>query len=167
MAKKDARRPGTPATVALTRAGIDFTAHVYEHDASAESFGMEAAAALGLAPDVVFKTLMAMVDATAVIAIVPVNRSLDLKALAAARRARKAEMADPAVAQRMTGYVVGGISPIGQRKALPTVIDESAEGLAVMYVSGGQRGFDIGLAPADLARITKATFAPIARDGRP
>jgi Cys-tRNA(Pro)/Cys-tRNA(Cys) deacylase len=166
MAKRDARQPGTPATVALTRAGIPFTAHVYDHDPSAASYGVEAAQALGLDAAVVFKTLMATVDGAPVIGIVPVDATLDLKALAAARSGRKAEMADPAMAQRLSGYVLGGISPIGQKKALPTVIDDSAQAFDVIYVSGGQRGFDIGLAPGDLASVTGGQFAAIARVGR-
>ena len=167
MSKKDARQPGTPATLALTRAGIAFTAHMYDHDPAAASYGLEAADALGLAPAQVFKTLMTTVDDSTVVAVVPVDRSLDLKALAAARHGRKAAMADPADAQRLTGYVVGGISPIGQKRALPTVIDVSAQDHDVIYVSGGRRGFDIGLAPGDLAVITGGAFAAIARDGRP
>jgi Cys-tRNA(Pro)/Cys-tRNA(Cys) deacylase len=167
MARRDARQPGTPATVALARAGIAFSSHVYEHDPAATSYGLEAAEALGLAPREVFKTLMATVDGTPVIAVVPVTATLDLKALANACQGRRAEMADPALAQRLSGYVVGGISPVGQKKALRTVIDDSAQLLAVMYVSGGQRGFDIGLAPDDLASVTGAQFAAIARDGRP
>jgi Cys-tRNA(Pro)/Cys-tRNA(Cys) deacylase len=168
MSKRDTtrRERGTPATVVLTRAGIAFTAHAYEHDPAAPSYGLEAAAALGLDPREVFKTLMAMVDGRPVIAILPVDRTLDLKALAAATGGRKADMAEPATAQRLTGYVVGGISPIGQKRALTTVIDDSAQALRQMYVSGGQRGFDIGLSPADLMHVTGATFAAIARDGR-
>jgi Cys-tRNA(Pro)/Cys-tRNA(Cys) deacylase len=169
MAKREQRQrePGTPATLSLTKAGIAFTSHVYDHDPAAPSYGLEAAAVLGLAPAEVFKTLMAMVDGQPAIAVLPVDRTLDLKALAAALGGRRAEMADPAIAQRLTGYVVGGISPIGQKKALPTVIDASAQDLPRMYVSGGQRGFDIGLAPDDLARATGAMFAAIARAGRP
>lgn len=160
MAKREA---GTPATVALTRAGIAFTSHVYAHDPRATSFGEEAAAALGLTVDEVFKTLMAAVDGRMVIGIVPVSGTLDLKAIAAAAGGRRAEMADPATAQRLTGYVIGGISPIGQKKALPTFLDDSAQGLTTVYVSGGRRGFDIGLAPADLLTITQGTYAPIGR----
>lgn len=167
MARKESRQPGTPATVALTRAGVSFTAHVYEHDPSASSYGVEAADALGLPAEQVFKTLMAQVDGRPVIAIVPVTTTLDLKALAAAAGGRKAEMADPEDAQRITGYVVGGISPVGQKKASPTYVDDSAALMEVMYVSGGRRGFDIGLAPDDLLTITNGTLAPIARDGRP
>ncbi len=165
MSKRDKgrREPGTPATVALTAAGIPFTAHSYAHDPGASSYGLEAAAALGLAPETVFKTLLAMVDGEPAVAIVPVDTTLDLKALAAARGGRRAEMADGPVAQRLTGYVIGGISPVGQKRRLPTVIDISAQDLTSMYVSGGQRGFDVGLAPADLRQVTDAVFAPIAR----
>lgn len=162
MAKKDIGA-GTPATVALAAAGIEFTSHIYDHDPRAQSYGLEAAEVLGLDPDHVFKTLLVDVDGEPHVAIVPVSAKVDLKALAAAAGGRKAEMTDPAVAQRITGYVVGGISPIGQRKALPTFIDESAILLEVMYVSGGKRGFDIGLAPDDLRDITDAQWAPIAR----
>jgi Cys-tRNA(Pro)/Cys-tRNA(Cys) deacylase len=152
---------GTPALVTLHRAGVEFTVHPYEHDPAAESFGMEAADALGLDPATVFKTLLAEVDGSAVVAIVPVTGQLDLKALAAARAGKRARMMEVAAAERLTGYVAGGISPLGQRKPLPTVIDASADALDTMYVSGGQRGLDIGIAPADLVRLTSATYAPI------
>ena len=155
---------GTPALVILQRSGVDFSVHTYAHDPAAESFGMEAAEALNLDPATVFKTLLAEVDGTSTVAIVPVTGQLDLKGLAAARGGKRARMMDVAAAERMTGYVAGGISPLGQRKALPTVIDASAEGLATIYVSGGQRGLDIGIAPADLLRLTGATYAPIAAD---
>lgn len=155
---------GTPALVILQRSGVDFSVHTYAHDPAAESFGMEAAEALKLDPATVFKTLLAEVDGTSTVAIVPVTGQLDLKGLAAARGGKRARMMDVAAAERMTGYVAGGISPLGQRKALPTVIDASAEGLATIYVSGGQRGLDIGIAPADLLRLTGATYAPIAAD---
>lgn len=154
---------GTPATLALTRAGIAFSTHAYEHDPRAASYGKEAADALGLSVDEVFKTLMAMVDGNPVIGIVPVAGSLDLKALAAAAGGRRAELAEAAVAQRLTGYVVGGISPIGQKKALPTFLDDSAQLLDTVYVSGGRRGLDIGLAPADLLLVTMGVYAPIGR----
>jgi Cys-tRNA(Pro)/Cys-tRNA(Cys) deacylase len=155
---------GTPALVILQRSGVDFSVHTYAHDPAAESFGMEAAEALNLDPATVFKTLLAEVDGTSTVAIVPVTGQLDLKGLAAARGGKRARMMEVAAAERMTGYVAGGISPLGQRKALPTVIDASAEGLATVYVSGGQRGLDIGIAPADLLRLTGATYAPIAAD---
>ncbi len=154
---------GTPATMALTKAGITFTVHTYDHDPSATSFGLEAAAALGLPVEQVFKTLLAEVDSSLVVGIVPVHLKLDLKSLAAAVGGKKAVMADPAAAQRSTGYVLGGISPIGQKKALVTVIDSSAEQLDMIYVSGGRRGLDIGVSPGDLARLTQAQFFDIAR----
>ncbi len=154
---------GTPATVALTRAGITFTTHAYEHDPAAPSYGMEAAVVLGLDPAQVFKTLCVSVDARLAVAIVPVDGQLDLKAVAAALGGKKAVMADPAEAERVTGYVVGGISPIGQRKRLPTVLDATALGFDVVYVSGGRRGLDLGLAPGDLVRITGATTFDIRR----
>ena len=163
MAKKSSPG-GTPATVALTRAGVAFTTHSYEHDPGATSYGLEAAEALGLRPEQVFKTLLADVDGALVVAIVPVGGKLDLKALAAAVGGKKAAMADPHVAERTTGYVVGGISPLGQRKALRTVLDETALAFDTIYVSGGRRGFDLGLAPSDLAAQTSATTAPLARD---
>lgn len=162
-AKSAGTGAGTPATLALTRAGIAFTIHAYEHDPRAASYGHEAAAALGLSVDEVFKTLMAMVDDKPVIAIVPVAGSLDLKALAHAAGGRRADLADAAVAQRLTGYVVGGISPIGQKRALPTFLDDTAEALPTIYVSGGRRGLDIGLAPADLLRVTGGSLASIGR----
>lgn len=155
---------GTPATVALERAGIDFTSHPYDHDPAAESYGLEAAERLGLDPSSVLKTLVAEVDGRLVVAVVPVSARLDLKALAAAVGGKRAAMADPAAAQRGTGYVVGGISPVGQRSRLTTVVDSTASGLPVVYVSGGKRGLDLGLAPDDLVAVTGATLAPIARD---
>lgn len=153
----------TPATTALERAKVAYTTHAYEHDPKHESYGLEAAERLNLDPKTVFKTLVADVDGKLTVAIVPVEQQLDLKALAAARKAKKAQMADVKLAERTTGYVAGGISPLGQRKALPTVIDASAEGHATIHVSGGKRGLEIELAPADLARLTNASFAPIAR----
>jgi Cys-tRNA(Pro)/Cys-tRNA(Cys) deacylase len=155
---------GTPATVALTRAGVAFTTHSYEHDPAAASYGLEAAEVLGLPPEQVFKTLLSDVDGALVVAIVPVARKLDLKALAAAVGGKRAAMADPQVAERTTGYVVGGISPLGQRRALRTVVDATALDHATVYVSGGRRGFDLGLAPQDLVTQTGAVTAPIARD---
>ncbi len=163
MAKAKKTSTGTPATVALEKAGIAYTVHTYEHDPSAASFGLEAAEALGLAPETVFKTLLADTDAGTVVGIVPVTGSLDLKALAAAVGAKKAVMADPAAAERLTGYVVGGISPVGQKRRLTTVLDESATQHPVVYVSGGRRGFDLGIAPADLVAVLGATTARIGR----
>lgn len=166
MAKKThAAGAGTPATIALTKSGITFTAHTYEHDPANTNFGMEAATVLGIEPDRVFKTLMADVSGTLTVAIVPVNGTLDLKALAQARGHKKAAMADPATAQRRTGYVLGGISPIGQRQPSPTVLDESALAHETIFVSGGRRGFDIELAPADLIAVTNAATARIGHPG--
>ena len=155
---------GTPATVALSAAGIPFTPHAYEHDAANTNFGLEAASALKLDPEQVFKTLLADVDGALTVAIVPVTGKLDLKALAAAVVGKKAEMADPKVAERKTGYVVGGISPIGQKTRHTTVLDETAELFDTIFVSGGKRGFDIELAPTDLLAITGGSIAAIARD---
>jgi Cys-tRNA(Pro)/Cys-tRNA(Cys) deacylase len=152
----------TPATVALRAAGIPFAEHAYTHDPANTNFGLEAATALGLDPDRVFKTLLADVDGRLVVGIVPVTGKLDLKRLAAAVGGKRAAMADPAVAERRTGYVVGGISPIGQKTAHPTVIDETAELWDTVYVSGGRRGLDLELAPADLVRATNAVLADIA-----
>lgn len=154
---------GTPATVALTRAGVVFTAHAYEHDPRAAAYGLEAAEKLGIDPDRVFKTLLATVDGALAVGIVPVAQQLDLKALAQALGGKRAEMADPAVAERRTGYVVGGISPIGQKTALPTVLDESAILCETVFVSGGRRGLDLELAPDDLLAVTGGRYAPIAR----
>lgn len=163
MAKSKRGGAATPATVALTRAGVPFTTHAYEHDPAASSYGLEAAEALGLDPEQVFKTLFVEVDGRLVVGIVPVSRQLDLKAVAAAVNGKKATMADPAVAERATGYVIGGISPLGQKRAHPTVLDATALAYETVYVSGGRRGLDIGLAPQDLVRLTQATTAAIAR----
>ena len=154
---------GTPATVALTRARIAYSLHSYDHDPRAASYGLEAAGALGVDPDRVFKTLLATVDAKLVVGVVPVTGQLDLKALARTIGGSKAVMADPKVAERSTGYVVGGISPVGQRKALSTVVDESALAFETVFVSAGRRGLDVELAPADLIRITGAIAGQIGR----
>lgn len=154
---------GTPATVALTRAGIGFTVHPYDHDPAAASYGAEAAAALGLDPEQVFKTLFTSVDGRLVVGIVPVSGQLDLKAVASAVGGKKATMADPAAAERASGYVVGGISPVGQKRLHPTVLDASALDHDTVYVSGGRRGLDLGLAPADLVAVTGAVTAAIRR----
>ena len=157
---------GTPATAALVAAGIPFTEHPYAHDPGVAAFGLEAADALALSnavePERVFKTLVADVDGRLVVGVVPVTGKLDLKALAAAVGGKKAAMADPAVAERRTGYVVGGISPIGQKTAHQTVLDETVELWDTVFVSGGRRGLDLELAPADLVRATGATIAAIA-----
>lgn len=162
MARKQSAG-GTPAIAALAEAGMHFVLHAYEHDPRVESYGLEAAAALGVDPDRVFKTLMASLDGRLVVGIVPVTGQLDLKALARALDGSRAVMADVAVAERATGYVAGGISPIGQKRTHPTVLDESALDHPTIFVSGGRRGLDVELAPADLVAVTSATPAPIGR----
>ena len=154
---------GTPATTALTRLGLAFELHPYDHDPAAASYGLEAAAALSVPPAQVFKTLLVEGDRGLAVGVVPVDRQLDLKAVAAALGLKKVAMAQPADAERSTGYVVGGISPIGQKLPHPTVLDETAELYDTIFVSGGRRGFDLELSPADLLSITNATLAPIAR----
>lgn len=159
MAKKPS---GTPVLRALDAARVAYTVREYAHDPRAVSFGLEAAAALGLPPGRVFKTLLASDGRQLVVGIVPVDRTLDLKALAVALGLKKLAMADPAAAERSSGMVVGGISPIGQKRALPTVLDASAVEYDTVLVSGGRRGLDVELAPADLVRLTAATVHPIA-----
>lgn len=154
---------GTPATRLLAELGVPHVLRAYPHDPRANSYGLEAAQALGVAPERVFKTLLAEVDGALIVAVVPVSGQLDLKALAAAVGGKRASMADPAAAQRATGYVVGGISPLGQRHAHPTVIDESAVGKETILVSAGRRGLDVELAPASLIELTNARIAPIGR----
>ena len=165
---KSKHGPGTPATAALDAAGVPYTAHPYEHDPSSASYGLEAAHALGVEPERVFKTLVVDIGGEVAgklcVAVVPVSGTLDLKAAAAAFGAKKAAMADPAGAERRTGYVLGGISPLGQRQASPTAIDASALDHATILVSGGRRGFDIELAPADLVRLTRASVARLRAD---
>lgn len=152
----------TPAVRVLTDAGITFEVGEYERGDDLRDFGREAADALGLSTDVVFKTLVVTCDADElVVAVIPVSCSLSMKLVAAAAGSKRAVMCDPAAAERSSGYVVGGISPIGQRRRLRTIIDESAELFDTIYVSGGKRGMDIGLAPADLVVVTDAIVAPI------
>jgi len=154
----------TPAVRALEAASIDFQLTEYAHDPRAEAFGEEAAKALGLASQTVFKTLLAKLDdGRLVVALVPVSARLDLKALARAAGARKATLAEPALAERTTGYVIGGISPLGQKKRLPTFLDDSAMALSTLHVSGGRRGLEIGLAPDDLVALTGARPVTLAR----
>lgn len=162
MAKKKGPE-GTPALVALHRAGVKVTAHAYEHDPRTPSYGQEAADLLGLDPARVFKTLMIDLDGELAVAVVPVSGSLDLKRAAAALGAKKAHMADAATAQRATGYVLGGISPFGQKRAHRTVVDESALQHETVFVSGGRRGLDLEVSPADLVAQTKAVTAAIGR----
>ena len=157
----------TPAVAALERAGLAFTVHEYVHDPRAKeqgtSYGLEAADALGLDPDQVFKTLLADLDGALVVAVLPVSAKLDLKALARVLGGSKAAMADPRAAERATGYVTGGISPIGQKRQHPTVVDETALMWDVVYVSGGRRGLDLAIAPADLVEVTGAITSDISR----
>jgi len=157
---------GTTATVALERARIPFTVHAYVHDPRHESYGGEAIQALGVPADRVFKTLIAAVDGDLVAGVVPAEGQLDLKALAVAVGGKRAVMAEVAVAERATGYVAGGISPVGQRKRLPVVLDASAMGFATVFCSGGRRGLEIELAPADLVRAASATVASIRSGAR-
>ncbi len=157
----------SPATRALARAKVKHTLHAYEHDPANHHYGEEGAAQLGFSPEVMFKTLVVKLEGSGVrnplaIGVVPVSGMLDLKAIASAMGAKKATMADPADAQRATGYIVGGISPLGTKKRLPTCIDSSALSHDTMLVSGGRRGLSVELAPADLIRITGATTASIA-----
>lgn len=163
MAKKERGAGGTPATVALTSAGIAFEVRAYEHDPRATSYGTEAAEALGVDPARVFKTLLASLDGRLVVGIVPVSGHLDLKALARALGGSKAVMAEVAAAERATGYVAGGISPIGQKRAHPTALDASARDHDTILVSGGRRGLDLEIAPDDLVAITGAVIATIGR----
>lgn len=154
---------GTPATTALTAAGVSFVVHGYDHDPRADSYGLEAAEALDVDPGRVFKTLMADVDGALVVAVVPVAGQLDLKALARAVGGRKAALADPRAAERATGYVLGGISPLGQRTAHPTVVDASATTYPTVFCSAGKRGLEIEVDPGDLVRLTNARLAPVGR----
>ena len=165
MAKKQKQQQsgGTPATVALTTAGVPYELHAYDHDPSHPSYGEEAAEAMGVSPDRVFKTLLADVDGALTVAVVPVAGQLDLKALASAVGGKRAAMADPTLAERTTGYVRGGISPLGQRKKLRTVLDASATTHPTICVSAGRRGLEVELSPDDLKTLTNAVLAPIGR----
>src|SRR5690554_1978153 len=152
----------TPAILAAEKAKIPFTVHEYKHDPNAKSFGEEAAQVLGISGDQVFKTLLVSLngeDKNLAVAIVPVSHQLNLKAIAKALGAKKAEMANPKIAERTTGYVVGGISPLGQKKKLPTVLDESAIAFNRINVSAGKRGLEIELSPQDLQQLTQASLA--------
>ncbi|MEV4533623.1 Cys-tRNA(Pro) deacylase [Asanoa sp. NPDC049518] len=159
MAKK---AQGTPATVVLTREKVPFTTHPYDVDPKTSGYGEAVAAALGLEPARVFKTLIATVDGQLGVGVVPVARTLDLKALAAALGGKRAAMAEPAAAERATGYVTGGISPLGQRSRLPLVLDDSALAFETIFVSAGKRGLQLELSPADLVHLTGAAVAAIA-----
>ena len=151
----------TPALAVLERAGVPYRVHAYEHDPKAAAYGLEAAEKLGVEPARVFKTLIVLLDGKLHVAIVPVERELDLRTLG-----KRAVMATPAEAERATGYVSGGISPLGQRKALPTLLDASALAFETIYVSGGRRGLEIELAAADLLELTAAEAGPIATQRR-
>ena len=153
---------GTPATALLARQRVTHRLHTYDVDADTPNYGAVVADSLGIAQDRVFKTLVTEVDGALTVAIVPVNGDVDLKALAGAVGGKRATMADRALAERTTGYVRGGISPLGQRKRLPTVLDASASGHPTIYVSAGRRGLQVELDPADLVRLTGATTASIA-----
>ena len=153
---------GTPATVAVAKAKVEHRIHEYNHDPAAPSYGLEAAEQLGVDPAGVFKTLVAEVDGQLAVAVVPVAARLDLKALAAAAGGRKAVMAEAAAAERATGYVVGGISPLGHRKRLPVFLDSSMQDRPTVLVSAGRRGLELELSPADLAALSSGTFAALA-----
>jgi len=152
---------GTPAIALLAKQGVVHRVHSYRHDAR-QAYGPEAALLLGIDPERVFKTLIAEVDGALTVGVVPVSATLDLKALAGAAGGKRARMADVAAAERATGYVAGGISPLGQRKRLATVVDASAERWETVFCSGGRRGLEIEIAPADLVCLTNASVAPIA-----
>jgi Cys-tRNA(Pro)/Cys-tRNA(Cys) deacylase len=159
MAKKPAA--GTPATAVLTDQQVDHTLHPYDVSPDAPNYGALVAQALGIEPQRVFKTLIAEVDGALVVAVVPVTGDLDLKALAQAAGGKRAGLADRAAAERSSGYVRGGISPLGQRKRLPTVVDSSALALDRMFISAGRRGLQVAVAPGDLIRLTDAVTAAI------
>ena len=148
----------TPATVALTKAGVAFELHPYDYDPDAPRVGLQAAEALGWAPEQVFKTLMTLVDARPVCVVVPSDCEVSMKKLAAALGAKSAQMMKPAEAERLTGYKVGGVSPFGQRKRVPTVMDETAVLFEQVLINGGQRGLLLGLAPDDAARVAEAAL---------
>jgi Cys-tRNA(Pro)/Cys-tRNA(Cys) deacylase len=152
---------GTPATALLTKQKVAHRLHPYNVDPDTPNYGAEVAAALGVPAARVFKTLVAEVDGALTVAVVPVTGDLDLKALAAAVGGKRAALADRSLAERTTGYVRGGISPLGQRKRLPTVVDSSAEKSETIYVSAGRRGLQVELSPADLVRLTAAVLAPV------
>jgi Cys-tRNA(Pro)/Cys-tRNA(Cys) deacylase len=151
----------TPATRALAAAGVAFTVHAYDYDPDADSIGLQAAAALGEDPARVLKTLMALVDGKPVCIVVPSDREVSMKKLAAAAGGKSAQMMKPAEAERVTGFKVGGISPFGQRRSVPTVIEQAAFAHGEVYVNGGQRGLQVRLRPVDLRDVLKAILADV------
>lgn len=156
----------TPAVNCAKKAKIHYQTHSYQHDPNAASYGEEAAQALGIDPQRVFKTLLVSLDGNPkklAVGVVPVSGTLDLKAIGASLKSKKVAMADPAEAQRATGYLLGGISPLGQKKRLPLVLDQSADAFETIYVSGGKRGLEIELAPADLLQLTSGQYGDIGR----
>ncbi|MCL3860511.1 Cys-tRNA(Pro) deacylase [Actinotalea sp. K2] len=165
MGRRQLVPSATPALVALAAAGVEHSVHRYDHDASNDvGYGLEAAGVLGVPAEQVFKTLMTVVDGVLTVAVVPVTGTLDLKALAHAVGGKRATMAERSAAERATGYVVGGISPLGQRHPHPTVVDETVWLFDTVFVSGGRRGLDVELSGEDLVRLTSARVAPIGRD---
>jgi len=156
----------TPAINLLRQQKITHQVHEYSHDPGAASYGLEAAEKLGLDPQQVFKTLVVQIDGKSLaVAIIPVAARLGMKQIAKAAGGKKAEMADPAAVERSTGYVLGGVSPLGQKKRLPTWIDSSAASLPSIHISAGRRGLEIEIAPDDLARLTNAGFTELAQSG--
>ncbi len=152
----------TPAVNAARKAGIPFTLHEYEHDPNTQSYGLEAAEKLGFDPARVFKTLIIELDGGALaVGILPVNAMLNMKQAARALKAKRAALAERQAAERATGYIMGGISPLGQKKRLAVALDDSALGFETIYVSGGRRGLDMELSPLDLQRLTNAVTAPL------
>ncbi|HVX82339.1 MAG TPA: Cys-tRNA(Pro) deacylase [Devosiaceae bacterium] len=154
----------TPATLALARAGVAFTTQTYAYDPSADRIGLQAAEALGVPPATVLKTLMAEVDGKPVCVVVPSDREVSMKKLATAFGGKSANMMKPEAAERLTGYKVGGISPFGQRRKVPTAIEEAALAHGAVFLNGGQRGLQVRLAPADAARALEAKIAPLVAD---
>lgn len=152
----------TPAIKALEKAKVGFSVHQYEHDSNAPSYGLEASEKLGVATEKVFKTLVTNLDSgDLVVAIIPVDQKLNLKAVAKASKAKKAKMADPLDVERATGYVLGGVSPLGQKKRLKTLLDESAKAQSTIYISAGRRGLEVELSATDLLKITNGQFAQL------
>jgi len=157
----------TPGILAAKKAGIPFTVHEYDHDPAAPSFGMEAAEKLGISPERVFKTLVVKLDGKELaVGVIPVNSMLSMKAIAKAAGAKKAGMAEKTEVERSTGYVLGGVSPLGQKKRLRTFIDASAEGFSTVFVSAGKRGMDVEMKPSDLHDLTNALYAPLCSETR-